>query len=391
MEFNLVHPSLNRIGGAEKVVLEMIRAVSEAGYRVNLFTLDRVDWGKLNRCHEGLTMPDMEMAYFRQLPDLRKGGSWGVLAISYLLLMQRASSRDGISMNNYGEIFPFMTDISYIHSTPLFLSTNSKGENPYQVQKWQIFSKLYELLFGIGWRIERSRFFITNSHFNAHLIEQNTGVRPIVLYPPVYWSNRIPGSDKEDLVLTLSRINRNKRLEIIPEIARRVGTDCKFLILGSTDESSHGVIERICLISREREVVERIRIKENPVLEEIQDSFKRASVYLSTQSNEAFGMAIAEAMAHRCVPIVYRGGGPWHDILSAEQGRYGFSYSHIGEAAKFIERVLQQEGAMQCVRERAKSRIHTFHPRSFRKRFLHLLERIAKRKRHPTSYAYVKI
>ena len=44
---SLVHPSLNRMGGAEKILIETIRLLNEEGYETTLYTIDRVNWGLL--------------------------------------------------------------------------------------------------------------------------------------------------------------------------------------------------------------------------------------------------------------------------------------------------------------------------------------------------------
>jgi len=40
MSVTLIHPSLNRLGGAEKMCLEAIGALKEREYSVALYTLD---------------------------------------------------------------------------------------------------------------------------------------------------------------------------------------------------------------------------------------------------------------------------------------------------------------------------------------------------------------
>lgn len=47
----------------------------------------------------------------------------------------------------------------------------------------------------------------------------------------------------------------------------------------------------------------------NPQREEIIGLMKESSVYLSTQPDEVFGMAVLEAMIAGCVSVVYLNGG----------------------------------------------------------------------------------
>jgi len=58
---------------------------------------------------------------------------------------------------------------------------------------------------------------------------------------------------------------------------------------------------------------------------------------LHVMPNEHFGISIIEAMASGCIPIVHRSGGPWLDTLEERQGKNGFSYATVEEAAELID------------------------------------------------------
>lgn len=43
----VVHPSLNRLGGAEKACVRMIEALIDAGHEVTLYTVDKTHWAPI--------------------------------------------------------------------------------------------------------------------------------------------------------------------------------------------------------------------------------------------------------------------------------------------------------------------------------------------------------
>ena len=377
MRVGLVHPSLNRIGGAEAVFLEMIKALRESGHEVKIYTIDKVNWEKLGEDLRDQAVPGNEIYLFSNLHFV-KGSFYDLilLAFSYLRLLFKAkNSGDDLSINNYGEIFPSVADFSYIHSVPLIAFSGGRADNPLQIPFWRMTSRLYALLYCLLEKITESSIIITNSTYNADIIKRYTRKTPLILHPPVTLSTTpCDISKKENMILTVSRINSKKNLTIIPEIAEKVDGECKFVLMGRTDERSAAVIEEIQESSRELGVADRLDVVFDPDRSKIDEAYKKAVVYLSTQPSEAFGMAVVEAMAAGCVPVVPRDGGPWFDILDGRQGRFGFSFTNPEHAAKLIGRILSNEKLRNEISERARRRAREFNSSVFRAKFLELIE-----------------
>ena len=377
MKVSLVHPSLNRIGGAEAVLLEMIKALQESGHTVTIFTLDRVDWEKLGEEPRDHVFPRNEHYMYQNLsPTKNSFINLPLLAQSYLrLLFSAKKSGDDLSINNFGEIFPCIADLSYVHSVPLITFSEGRADNPYQIPFWRITSRLYTFLYFILEKYTAPSTIIANSRYNAEMIKRNTRKTPLVLYPPVNPSTTpCDISRKENLILTISRINSKKNLSIIPEIASRVGGEFKFVLMGGTDVRSATAIEGIKKNSQRLRTTDRVDVILDPDRGKIDEAFQKASIYLSTQPTEAFGMAVVEAMAAGCVPVVPRDGGPWFDILDERQGRFGFSFTDPEQAAKIIGRILSNEHLRKQISERARRRSLEFNSERFRLRFLELIE-----------------
>jgi len=91
-------------------------------------------------------------------------------------------------------------------------------------------------------------------------------------------------------------------------------------------------------------------------------------------------MAIVEAMAAGCVPVVPRDGGPWFDILEQKEGLYGFSYESISEAAEKIKTLLENDELWIEVSARARRRAMDFDSSVFESKMLSVVKKVYSRK-----------
>ena len=376
MKVNIVHPSLNRHGGAERVLLELIKSLSNAGHETNLYTLDRIRWDQLTHSFGSCTHPVKEFYTYDNLPGLDSPLNWCLIAIAYLrLLIQAKINGDGISINNYGEVFPFISDFSYIHSIPLFTKPKKNELNPYSVPFWTLLSRGYRIAH-LFLRRRLSEVILTNSVYNSDIIERSLGIKPIIVSPPIHVQiSRLQTVKKEAVVLSMSRFSKTKMLDNIPRIAHKTKSKCKFVVLGHLNTGSSQVLDTFQKLCQRLGVLDRVEVITNPCQKKIDEWLRKAQVYLSTQPTEAFGMAIAEAMSFGCVPIVPRSGGPWLDILKGEQGTFGFSYTSFNEAAHLIDHILSDEQLIRDVQLRAEERVKEFSSESFSKGFVGLIER----------------
>jgi glycosyltransferase involved in cell wall biosynthesis len=69
--------------------------------------------------------------------------------------------------------------------------------------------------------------------------------------------------------------------------------------------------------------------------DELRKLLSRAKYYLHPPFPEHFGISVVEAMAAGCIPIVYRDGGVWYDIVSRVSDILG--YGDINEVPNIIK------------------------------------------------------
>jgi glycosyltransferase involved in cell wall biosynthesis len=377
----ILHPSLNRLGGSERVCLEIIRVLKGQGHIVHLCTVDKTNWALMEANWGASTRPDKE-TYHQEAPlDPSDTASWAWTAATYLWMLLRAQMEAGLSVNNYGEVFPLVSDVSYIHSRPLI---TVEGD-PYGVPVWGYTRKLYDRVYAELSSNYQEGTLLTNSRYNMELVRDRLGRDAWVIHPfiePVLYR----GEPKTGNVLTVSRIAPGKSLTVIPEVARRARGP-RFIVAGRTQSNS----DKVLMALRKQP---RLEVHANPRREDLLDLMRHSSVYLSTQPDEAFGISVLEAMSAGCVPVVPRGGGPWVDILERRDGEVGLSYRDSGEAAERIGEILEDETLREALRTRAADRSLSFTVDRFERDLIEALERAEPHGpmagRLADSYRYVK-
>jgi glycosyltransferase involved in cell wall biosynthesis len=167
-----------------------------------------------------------------------------------------------------------------------------------------------------------------------------------VLYPGIDTDRFQPAGEKEDLVMTVAsgsgRIIKLKGLNAFIGAAALL-PQVRFLIVGLSDQ------DREELQSRSTENVSLFGYVSR---EELLAFYQKARVYCQLSYRESFGMALAEAMACGCVPVVTERGA-----ISEVVGDAGY-YVPFGSAkatAEAIEKALSSKkgiGSRKRVEER---------------------------------------
>jgi len=87
----------------------------------------------------------------------------------------------------------------------------------------------------------------------------------------------------------------------------------------------------------ENEGLDNVELLTNIPRDKLRELLGRAKYYLHPPFPEHFGIAVVEAMAAGCIPIVYRDGGAWFDIASRVSDILG--YSDVNEVPGIIRRI----------------------------------------------------
>jgi glycosyltransferase involved in cell wall biosynthesis len=363
----VVHVSLNSTGGGERVCLSVIGALHNLGCEVTLVTADRTDWGKIRRIFDEETMPDHEFYVFPRLPTTSSNAINSALLVTIFiseLFLVKLFSRGNLTVNTCGEKVDSIANIVYVNGIPArcaFLrETDGKRKNIGIL--YNLFMKAFDRL--------KSDSIIVNSEFHRELFERCTRKKVVTVYPPVRVDKfRRLASMRRDrnLVVTCSQYVEAQNLGSVPKIAKLVD-DGSFVVIGPGSSASKETIDKIQRSIAGLSLEDRVTLLTNQPFSKLFELLSVAKVFLRTLHNEPFGISIVEAMAAGCVPVVPRDGGPWLDILDSSQGKYGYSYATLDEAADCIRILLQNDQLRNEVSKRAQKRAENFESSFFEKK-----------------------
>ena len=134
------------------------------------------------------------------------------------------------------------------------------------------------------------------SKFTQHETERYTKHNIKMVYNAVDSEKFKLNGEKEELVLTVGNKIKLKGIDTFIAAARRC-SDIMFMIVGMS-EDLQAELERYCNIP------DNLMLVGNVSYNDMVQYYQRAKVYCQLSYRESFGMALAEAMACGCVPVV---------------------------------------------------------------------------------------
>jgi len=321
-------------GGGEVLALQMYKAMRELGHDVELYTT------YIDPQVEPFLPKDIKVNYI-------KGVRWPskVVRLRRLLNIRAVMGKVKKMLNDYDLVIetqsnvPFMANISYIHFPALIdYNVHHAGAIHWKLYDWAV-ARLVESVQKYPRKAGLPHMVLTNSSWTANYICMAYGrCDSKVLYPPIdyrfyhsYYSDR-----RENIVVTVSRYSPEKHLEVIPRIASQV-PEAEFYLVGSVSRYSGPVIEKVRAVA-ETYKADNFHMVFNASREQLAELLGKAKVYLHPPFPEHFGMAIAEAMSAGAVPVVFKDGGGWTEIVGPFDKSLG--YQDLAEAVNIIKALL---------------------------------------------------
>lgn len=369
----VVHVSLNSAGGGELLCLSVITALHRRGDWVKLATVDKPDWYRLKVIFGEIAAPDDEFYVFSILPKMPSNILGSALSVAFfwaeLFFCKFAGGYDLI-INTCGEKMDSIADVTYFSGVPLRCASFLEET----AVKRKCISILYDRFLRIFDKTNNS-LMVAQGLFHKTLIQKCTEKELLVINPPVNtgkFRHLATRRRNENMVVTFSQYSPTQNLTLIPRIAKIVKYG-NFIIVGPSRTASNDTIEALNRLIAELSVEDRVELLTNQPFSKLVEFLSRGKVFLRTLNHEPFGIAVVEAMAAGCVPVVPRDGGPWYDILGQEQGKYGYSYATIEEAAHYTEMLLANEPLRMEISKRAQKRAPDFDRALFEKRIQDLV------------------
>jgi len=365
MEYFKVH------GGAEMCAYSLIEALNKKGIIPDVY-------GKVNFINEEKTMKkEIKEIFNKNLlfnfhisigdrinNSLIKAYIYDYLfAFKFFLLSLFGKKYDFIYDFTAHKI-PFYTNNGNYLSYPHFLF-----ENTFKIKKSSILKYLIKnILFMILIKKQKYNFYnnkvkvILNSKYTADCVKKYFKKSVDFIYPPVNIKRFKNNNEiKKDQVISLGRFTEYKRQMEQIEIARHF-PEVKFYLCGSiTNQYYFEKLKKEA--TKTKNVIICPAIRQDLLTKLMSESL----IFLHSMHGEHFGIAIAEAIAAGCIPVVHDSGGP-REIVPFEELRYKTKE----EAINIIEKLLRKTELCKNYRKKLQSHIEQFDEKVFQKKMLEI-------------------
>jgi glycosyltransferase involved in cell wall biosynthesis len=162
----------------------------------------------------------------------------------------------------------------------------------------------------------RNTLVLTNSEYTRKTIFNAFNINAKILYPPVdietFREAALNSSQREDMILVISRIAPDKQIENAIEVARIMrgrGIGKIMVIAGNLHYYDHHYYQELKNMIADYNLSDYVSLQTNISFNKLIQLMQLAKVYFHPRIDEHFGISIVEAMASGLVPVVSDTGG----------------------------------------------------------------------------------
>jgi glycosyltransferase involved in cell wall biosynthesis len=318
LKAEVVHISLNPRGGAERLSVSAIKALSELGVDISLRTFEKTD-------------DAMMIQAYGQSPQkmIHKASTLNLLSN---LSGHAVESNANVCINTHGDMLPlFRRDFSkqnsivYCHY-PIAGCLIDSGDKEYLDLLYNICScqiasekrdRLLETARDAYRQMIQTSTVLTNSEFSRKAIFKMYGVDSLVVYPPVNielfhraaFSSRVP---RQPDVLVISRFHRSKKIENAIHLAKLLKnrTACRrMVIVGNMSPEGIEYYDSLRRLTKRYGLDDFVRFEPSANFSRLIELMQGSRVYLHPLPGEPFGISTVESMSAGLIPVVPDIGG----------------------------------------------------------------------------------
>jgi len=362
-------------GGGDFVMLNILRALNDAGYDPTLITSIPSGLREAAELFDD-EASDVNVKYIK-VPSFFKHP----YSIAY---MARKAKKERYDLYVFSDDVPkcmnserIMCYVHYPHVArikhPEFVAEKYKT-SIYGRMMWFLHKHLFPRFFEHKNISSKWLLLVNSSLTYSHVSKLLSTNRVTLLYPPVDVKRIIAlskNSQKENLVIAIGRFEPERRYEDLIYALKKVKAKCKLLIIGFSYDDKY--VEHLKKIIKNMDVMDKVELLLNADRELVLSKLVKAKVIVHTAIREPFGISIVEGMASGCIPVIRQGfNGPWIDIT--QSGRYGIGFKSIDELATSIENVLHNYERYRITYDVVDRALY-FDAHNFRTRFLYVLHK----------------
>jgi glycosyltransferase involved in cell wall biosynthesis len=339
LKANVIYTDMSPCGGAERLTLVTMYALFQKGVSFDLTTCVQPNMTKL------------ENAYGSEIASIvRKADKVNILKSLKEQVIDRIIQRGKyiITINTNGDTLPYYhrsmskkNALTYCHFPSAKYHIDSENleylrdisigdfsqicDNDYSkstvtpnldLETKRIIKKYFEFLRDRYNDLMKNTLVLTNSEYTRKAILNAFNIDAKILYPPVdidtFRGAASRSSQREDMILVVSRIAPDKQIENAIEVARITrsrGIGKAMVIAGNLHHYDNRYYQELRKMIADYDLSDYISLQVNISFSKLIQLMRLAKVYFHPRIHEHFGISIVEAMASGLVPVVSDIGG----------------------------------------------------------------------------------
>src|ERR671911_151755 len=360
LKANIIYTDLSPCGGAERLTLVTMYALSQRGVNFDFTTYVQPNITKL------------ENAYGSKIASIiKKSEKINILRSLEEPIINRITQKGNydITINTQGDTLPYYhcsllknNAVTYCHFPSAKYHIDSENLEYLRDIRVAGFTQISDIdhpknkiaaIFDLGTKHKVRRYFkylgdkydnlmkntlvLTNSEYTRKAIFNAFSVDAKILYPPVdvdiFREAALDSNQREDMVIVISRIAPDKQIENAIEVARTMqsrGIGKGMIIAGNLHLYDHEYYQKLKNMIADYDLPDYISLQTNISFNKLLQLMQLAKVYFHPRIDEHFGISIVEAMASGLVPVVSNIGGHTEFVPSK------YHFQTLGHAADLI-------------------------------------------------------
>ena len=339
MNANVIYTDMNPCGGAERLTLATMHALSQKGVNFDLTTCIQPNMTKL------------ENAYGSKIASIiEKAEKINLLESLEETFINRISEKGNydFTVNTHGDTLPYYhrsfsknNAVTYCHfpsaryhidSENLEYLRDIRVTGFRQIDEMDYSEKNVAPIFDLETEQKIKRYFkflrdryenlmkntlvLTNSGYTRKAISNAFNIDAKILYPPVdvetFQEIALKSNQRDGMVLVISRIAPDKQIENAIEVARIMrsrGIGKIMTIAGNLHYYDLQYYQQMKNMIADYDLSDYVSLQTNISFSRLIQLMQLAKVYFHPRIDEHFGISIVEAMASGLVPVVSNIGG----------------------------------------------------------------------------------
>jgi len=352
---------LDTLGGGERYILGIARALSENGFDVDIEWSSKTVNPKKIWQTQAKSKKEVNAINSK---DFEKRFGISFDHISFVEDINRGDGYDLCFWVSDGSIPALKSRRNFLHFQVPFRNVNGKS----------LINKV---------KLMRIKEIICNSNFTKSVIDEEFGVKSVVLYPPVDVEKFKP-KRKQNIILYVGRFSQllqSKGQDVLIENFKKLVKsgikDWKLILAGGAEVGADKYLKKLKKLSKGYKV----EIVESPSFKEIRDLYGVAKIFwsasgfginemLEPMKVEHFGITVVEAMSAGALPIVYAAGGHKEII---KPGKNGFLWTNESDLIEITSKLIQDEKLLRSFKSKMQESSKKYSHENFEENFLKLI------------------